>query len=294
MAMRRALLPAAILATLVAAVSPSAAQSRVDRPVSVDRRFPIDRDAYVKIYLLDGEVLVTGWEKDSIAVTGTVESGQLFSGGRGKSAKLGLWEGPGSGRLDVKVPASATVWVKSESAAVSVSGIAGGVDVYSVTGEIRIGGSPRQLYAESMGGDVVVEASAPSVRAKTAAGKIIFRGRAEDLLLSTVSGAIEAAAVSPPLRARLETVTGGVLWEGDVERGGSLDFQTHSGAVDLSFPRSLDAEVSVSTVKGSISGKPGPAAASEAPLRGPTVDILAGAGGARIGIRTFSGDVTFR
>ncbi len=288
MGMGRALPPATILATLVAAASPSAAQS------PVDRRFPIDRDAYVKIYLLEGEVRVTGWEKDSIAVTGTADGGRLFAGGRGKSAKLGLWEESGSGRLDVQVPAPATVWVKSGSAAVSVSGIAGGVDVYSVTGEIRIEGSPRQLFAESMGGDVAVEASAASARAKSAGGRISFQGQADDLLLSTVSGSIDAAPRTPPLRARLETVTGGILWQGGVERGGSLDFQTHSGAVDLSLPAGLDAEVSVSTVKGSISGNPGPAEASPAPLRGPTIDILAGGGGARIGIRTFSGDVIFR
>ncbi|MGH7571684.1 MAG: DUF4097 family beta strand repeat-containing protein [Gemmatimonadota bacterium] len=290
--MRHALLPAVILAVLTAA-PPALAQSPVDRQ-RVDRRFPIDHDAYVKVYLLGGEVRVTGWEKDSIAVTGTVESGRLFAGGRGKSAKLGLWEGPGSGRLEVKVPASATVWIKSESAAVGVAGVAGGVDVYSVTGGIRIEGSPRQLYAESMGGDIVVDAAAPSIRAKTAGGTISFRGRTDDLLLSTVSGSIDVAPVSPSLRGRLETVTGGILWQGGVERGGSLDFQTHSGTVDLSFPASLDAEVSVSTVKGSISGKPGPAEASGASLRGPTVDILAGAGGARVGIRTFSGDVIFR
>lgn len=286
-AKRHALLTAAILVGW-AAVPPAAAQSLVDR------RFPIDPDAYVKIYLLEGQVFVTGWEKDSVAVTGTLESGRLFAGGRGKGAKLGVWDEPGSARLEVRIPASATVWIKSESAAVRVAGIGGGVDVYSVTGGIRVEGSPRQLYAESMGGDVVVEVSAPSVRAKTAGGTISFQGRTDDLLLSTVSGSIDAAPGSPPLRARLETVTGGIAWNGGVERGGSLDFQTHSGAVELSFPAGLDAEVSVSTVKGSISGKPGPVEGSGASLRGPTVDILAGAGGARIGIRTFSGDVTFR
>ncbi|MGH7564484.1 MAG: DUF4097 family beta strand repeat-containing protein [Gemmatimonadota bacterium] len=291
-AMRPVLIPAAILAVLSAA-TPVRSQSS-DGSRAVERRFPIDSDAYVKVYLLEGEVRVTGWEKDSIAVTGTVDGGRLFSGGRGKSAKLGLWEEPGLGRLEVRVPASATVWVKSESAAVSVAGVAGGIDVYSVTGGIRIEGSPRQIYAESMGGNIVVEASAPSIRAKTAGGTISFRGRTDDLLLSTVSGSIDAAPEGPPLRGRLETVTGRILWQGGVERGGSLDFQTHSGTVDLSFPTGLDAEVSVSTVEGSISGKPGPAEASEASLRGPTVDILVGAGGARIGIRTFSGDVIFR
>ncbi len=274
---------------VLAAAAPAAAQSRIDR------RFPIDRDAYVKVYLLQGVVQVVGWEKDSIAVTGTVDSGRLFSGGSGKSAKLGLWEDPGaepgSGRLEVRVPAGATVWVKSEAARVSVTGITGGVDVYSVTGDIRAEGKPRQLYAESMGGEVSIEASAASIRAKTAAGSITFRGRAEDLLLSTVSGTIDAAA-GTPLRARIETVTGAIRWQGGVERGGALEFQTHSGPVGLALPADLDAEVSVATIRGSVSGRPGSGGSTPAAGR-PTLDVLAGAGGARIDVRSFSGEVTF-
>lgn len=278
------------LAAFAAPASPALGQSRIER------RFPVDRDAYIKVYMLEGSVTVAGWEKDSIAVTGTIERGRLFSGGKGKSAKLGLWEDQdqesGRGRIEVRVPATATIWIKSAAAAVTVTGMTGGVDANSVTGDIRIGGSPGQIYAESMGGDIRIDASGSSIRARTAGGSVVFRGRAEDLLLSTVSGSIDATTIAP-LRARLETVTGPIRWEGGVERGGSLDFQTHSGTVELSLPTDLDAEISAATIKGAISGTPLSAGASSAARDRSGLDVMAGAGGAQITVHTFSGDIEF-
>lgn len=264
---------------------------------AVERRFPIDRDAYVKVFVQDGSVRVSGWEKDSIAVTGAVARGELFAGGRNRSAKLGVWmdrspEG-GSARLEVRIPASATVWVKSESADVRVTGITGGVDAYAVTGAVRVEGAPRQVYAESMGGRIEIAADSPSVRAKSAGGAVVFRGRTRDLTLSSVSGAVEAETLRP-LRARLETVTGTVRWTGGVERGGALDVVTHSGAVELVFPAPVDADIAVTSIEGGIENGLASGGAASRPLRGEAIDVVAGAGGARVTVRTFSGDVTLR
>ncbi|CAN5277578.1 DUF4097 family beta strand repeat-containing protein [soil metagenome] len=263
----------------------------------VRRGIPIDRQAYIKVYLLHGSVHVVGWDRDSLAVTGTVEKGSLFFGGSGGSAKLGVWEEKGfeagTARLEVRVPAASTIWIKSESADVSVSGVTGGLDVYSVTGAVRIEGSLRQLYAESMGGRLDVAASAPSVRLKTAGGAIAFRGGGEDVTISTVSGRIDATA-GRPLRARLETVTGDIHFAGGVERGGSLTFQTHSGAVNLGLPSGLDAEISVATFQGDITNGLDPRKTADRDLRGREVSFLSGRGGAQIWVRTFSGDVILR
>lgn len=291
--MLREIVPAAAFAAALAAgiAAPAAAQQ------AVERRFPVEGDAYVKVFLQHGSVRVTGWNRDSIAVSGTVSRGELFAGGRDRSAKLGVWldrapEG-GSARLEVRVPATATVWIKSEGAEVQVAGVAGGVDVYSVTGAVRIEGRPRQVYAESMAGRIEITADAPSVRAKSAGGAVVFRGRAEDLALSSVSGAVEAESPGP-LRARLETVTGPVRWSGGVERGGALDVVTHSGAIELSLPGSLDADIAVATVQGDLDNRLVPGATGSRPLRGREIELVSGAGGARIGVRTFSGDVTLR
>lgn len=272
-------------ALLVALVAPAAGQERVER------RFPIDPDAYVKVFVQNGSVRVTGWARDSIAVTGTVPRGELFAGGEGRNAKLGVWRNDaataGSARLDVRVPASATVWVKSESADVQVDGLAAGIDVYSVTGNVRIEGEPGPVYAESMGGRIEIAADAPSVRAKSAAGDVEMRGRTRDLTLSSVSGSIRVETPGP-LRARLETVGGAVRWNGGVERGGALDVVTHDGPVELTLPPEADADIEADTIDGSITlvRNGGSRMATR------TFDVVLGAGGARVTVRTFSGDVT--
>lgn len=280
-----------VLSLLFALAAPAAAQREVQR------RFPVDPDAYVKVFVQNGSVRVTGWSRDSIAVSGSVDRGSFFAGGQDRSAKLGVWEDDpagGAARLEVRVPASATVWIKSESAEVRVAGVAGGVDALSVTGDVRIEGAPRRVYAESMGGRIEIAADAASVRAKSAGGAVVFAGRVEDLTLSSVSGPVEART-ERPLRARLETVTGAVRWAGGVERGGALDVVTHSGDVELSLPASIDADIAVATVEGSIeNGLATGAGTPPGALRARDVELVAGAGGARIAVRTFSGDVSLR
>ncbi|MDX1660542.1 MAG: DUF4097 family beta strand repeat-containing protein [Gemmatimonadota bacterium] len=272
---------------LVALFAPALAQEEVER------RFAVDPDAYVKVFVQDGSVRVTGWTKDSIAVTGTVARGELFAGGEGRNAKLGVWTdtdtAPGSARLIVRVPASATVWVKSESADARVAGVDAGVDVYSVTGAVRIEGEPRQVYAESMGGAVEIAADSPSVRAKSAAGEITFRGDTRDLTLSSVSGAVRVET-DRPVRARLETVSGTVQWTGGIDRGGALDVITHDGSAVLDLPADVDADLEANTVRGSIT------LAREGANRvaAERLDVVLGAGGARVTVRTFSGDVRLR
>lgn len=282
---------AVLLGPLAFLLSPGPALPQTE----LSRGVAIDRDAYVKVYLLDGAVRVTGWDRDSLAVIGTVERGRPFFGGSGKSAKLGVWEddpaAAGEARLEVRVPRGATIWIKSRAARVTVTGMSGGVDVYSVTGDVRVEGSLRQLYAESMSGEVTVTASAPSIRLKTASGDIAYRGRGEDLTLATVSGGIDAAA-EHPLRAHLETVTGDVRWSGGVGRGGSLSVQTHSGRVELRLPARLDADVAVATIEGVIRNEVGPSSKPRPrELKGRELSFLSGAGGAQVVVRTFSGDV---
>ncbi|MBI4545046.1 MAG: hypothetical protein HY703_07625, partial [Gemmatimonadetes bacterium] len=153
---------------------------------SVDQRRPAARDAAVSIYMLRGSVRVVGWAVDSVVVTGAVAEGpgQLFLGGSRRGLKLGVWgQGkelePQAADLEVRVPAGSRVWVKAADAGIEVTGVHGGLDLYSVGGPIRVAGSPRDVRAESMAGDVEIAASTPSLRAKSASGTVLLRGSAE-------------------------------------------------------------------------------------------------------------------
>src|SRR5262249_43398190 len=196
-------------------------------------------------------------EWDSIAVTGTRErgAGEFMMGGGTRGVKIfnGGEQGPAApAQLEVRVPLRSKVWIKGAETDVEVINFNGGLDVYSVTGSIRVGGSPSQGYAESMDGDVEVAATTPWVRAKSAGGKVTLRGVSEDAAASTVSGVIviEGGRFQ---RSRFESVSGDIRFEGELDRGGSFQFESHSGAVELRLPSNTAADIDATTFHGEIS-----------------------------------------
>lgn len=247
----------------------------------IDRKLAIAPDASIRIMNLAGSLRVVGWDRDTIAVTGTVDGAdRLYMGGEDDSAKLGVWaedgENPSEAHLEVRVPRRSTVWVKTESADVEVSGLSGSVDVYSVTGRIEVLGELRHLYVESIGGDLAIDGTARLLRAKTAGGSITFRGEAEDANLSSVSGDL-SVIVRPLARGRFESVSGNIWFEGDVEKGGSLAFYSHDGTIELRLPKEISADFEIATIEGKI--------------RNELDADLNGGGGANVTVTTFSGTI---
>jgi hypothetical protein len=286
------LLAPAIL--IAGGAAPLAAQQHIDE------RAAVAPDAYIRVYdEAAGSVRVTGWDRDSVAVSGTRDSGAgrfSFSGG-GDAAKMGLWtdgDSAGEAHLDVRVPAGATVWVKTTSALVEIGDVASGVDAYSVTGDIRVSGTPRQVYAESMGGSVQIVGTALSARGKTGSSPITFRGDAEDVSFTTVGGTI--MVMGPRLRlGHFESVTGDILFEGEIEKGSSLGFQTHSGTIELRLPSDVGADVTYTTIEGDLqSDFPLGEADDRGGMRGRERQFSLGNSGATVTIRSFSGEVLIR
>jgi len=295
---------AALVALAPPLVSSAGAQSRAPSApakggVSATAGRPLDADGSVRVFLLNGSVRVTGWSRDSVAVSGTIAAGHdLFMGGDRRGVKLGAWNRADArddapSQLEVHVPARSRVWVKAGYGAdVTVSGVVGGLDLSAVSGAVRVSGSPRELTVESMDGDVLVEGSPAWLRAKTATGAITLRGTPEDVGLTTVSGPITIAGRTFA-RARFESVTGDIAFAGAPARGGALDFDTHSGLVDLRLPAALDADFDVTTIAGSVEN----AISTARPVAEPRRQELAftvGEGGARITARTFKGTVRLR
>ncbi|NIP79321.1 MAG: hypothetical protein GWM90_08955, partial [Gemmatimonadetes bacterium] len=152
--------PAAVIAlvSLQVAPAPAAAQRPVDAGAAVHP------EAYIKVWNGGGSVRVEGWSADSVGVEGRVRGGPdaFFLHSDERAVKLGLQGAPDAayGELVVRVPATATVWIRTGSAGVTVRGLVGAVDVHSVSGAIDIAGRPSNAYAESMGGDVALDLEA--------------------------------------------------------------------------------------------------------------------------------------
>ena len=291
----RRLAPAAsVLAATLAIAGAVQAQDRIDA------RVPFDPNGSLRIYNLVGTIRVIGWDRDSIAVTGTEGKGaRFFSGGQRSGMKLGVDVNPElreaqPSDLEVRVPAGARVWVKGGSTEVEVTGMTGGLDVSVVGGRIRVSGSPRELSAECMDGDIQIDGSPRWLRAKTAGGSITLRGSSDDLGFSTVSGTIVVTG-DRFVRGRVESVTGDILFSGDVDRLGALDFDSHSGTVELALPLKVAATVDITTIAGRIengltSHRPVPGRDA----RGQELHFSTQSTGANISVRSFKGAVVLK
>jgi DUF4097 and DUF4098 domain-containing protein YvlB len=284
---------AAAAIALVCSASPLAAQSKVERKI------PLGMEGALRIVNMVGSVVVHGWNKDTVLVRGSLGPGdKFFAGGGYTGAKMFVESendrDPSPAKLELWVPARVRLWIKTATANIDVNDVTGGLDLYVVSGTITVDGSPHELNAEAIDGDIHVAGSPSWLRAKTATGTITFQGASADLGLSTVSGPIKVSG-GVFERAKLETVTGNILFGGKLDRSGTFDFDTHSGSVDIAIPEATSVGISVVTIAGTITNN----LSKKAPVpgrfgRGAELTMDLSGGGAKVSVRTFKGPVTLR
>jgi hypothetical protein len=283
----------AVLAALLVAWAPLAAQKKVER------RLPLGMEGALRILNMVGSVTVHGWNKDTVLIRGTMSPADRFYGGGGYSGvKFGIESAnesdPKPAKLEIWVPARVRLWVKTATANIDVSDVDGGLDLYVVSGTIDVSGNPRELNAEAIDGDIHITGSPSWVRAKSASGAITFHGGSSDAGFSTVSGTIK---IDGGLfeRTKIETVTGDINFAARLDRSGSFDFDSHSGTVTIGFPDRTNASLSIVTIAGTVTNnvsdkRPTPGRFG----RGAELVTDLSGGGAKVSVRTFKGAVVLR
>lgn len=266
----------------------------------IDRRMPVDQDVSLRIHNMEGSIRIEAWNRDTLAISGTVAGGptnRFYVGGSRRAAKMGV-EGPleldqPPAHLYIRVPARAKVWVKSASANIYLTGLRGGVDAFSTSGTIRFEGEPDQLNVETMDGNVELTANGTWIRAKTASGAITIRGAGEDVGATTVSGSINVLAAGMR-RARMESVTGDLSFSGWLTRDGALAVENHSGTIDILLPSDIIADFDLSSYHGAIRNDFRAYTQSARQAGAEQVFSNGGGGGADITVRTFKGGIVLR
>lgn len=263
----------------------------------IARRIAIDPEASIRIGNLPGNTRLIGWDKDSIAVAGTVPAGaSFFFGGAGRGAKMGVERDEKSGTssgtpmLEVRVPHGARVWVRSSEGWIEVEGMTGEVDLATVSGSIKVTGSLRLLTAETLDGNLEVTGPSQLTRVRTGGGRITLSRVAGDLTVSTVGGAVQLMEAAPG-SARIETVSGPVTYEGSLDRRSTLEIQTHSGDVELRLPQTVSGEFDFQSIDGTSQVALSPKAGSPKPSKGKPLFFTAGGGGAHVVVRSFKGNI---
>lgn len=148
-----------------------------------------------------------------------------------------------------------------------------------------------RVSAGTVNGDMSVRNLSSEVRASTVNGRVEVLDVGGEVRASTVNGGVAVTTRTGPVNA--STVNGNIeVRMRSVPRAGEMKFNTVNGSVRVEAPESLDADVEMETMHGSISsdypvqlsGKFGPRHA-----RG-----TIGRGGRRIEIETLNGSIELR
>jgi hypothetical protein len=258
----------------------------------------LEPTASVKIFDPAGSVRVVAWDHDSIVVRGRVPpSERFFFAGSGRGVKLGVEDrvdGKDSAPCDlvIYVPRHSQLSVKTASASITGTDVSGWF--YSVSGTIHLSGLATSIEAETMGGDLVLDANTPWVRARTGDGRLLVRGAPQDADASTIAGTLDIST-STIQRGRFASVTGVIRYRGAPAVGGIFEFSNHSGSVDLLLPREAGGVLDLSTVVGEIeNGYTRLRPVADVNGRGRSLHLELGRDGGHITVRTFKGTIRLR
>lgn len=283
-----------LAALLTAPVAQASAQQQID----IARRTA--PDVAVRLTGAFAKLRVVAWEHDSVSISGTLPRGYRFDGGFGASlsgpTRTSKWfiddggSGPDGGSLVLQVPARARVYVKGFTAEVEATGVTGELDLNVIGGTVRVSASPRTLNIEAMDAAVIVDGSPGWLRLKTSEGDITMRGSSPDAVMTSVSGDISVSNGAYE-RAVIETVSGSMMFAGDVARAASVSINSHSGPVELFLDAGASVEVDAITHTASIENLLTRQRAIPGRDRGQEIGLVLGSGDGRVQVRTFKASI---
>jgi DUF4097 and DUF4098 domain-containing protein YvlB len=267
---------------------------------AVDQKRPAAPDGSVSIENFSGSVKVTGWPKAEVQVKGTIgDNAELDFGGSEKQTRVaveprGVNPMSAKGEIEVFVPAGSSVSIEGFQATITIAGVGGAVSAETVNGTITHDGPSKEVRLQSVNGAVTTTRPSGRVHVEAVNGPVTVREATGELVASTVNGKLTVAGGSFN-RVSLESVSGGVLFEGALEAKATLHAETVSGSCQLVFPAGFAGDFSVSTFSGAITNQLGPAAEKKGEFGpGSELRFTSAGGGAHVSIETLSGAIEIR
>jgi DUF4097 and DUF4098 domain-containing protein YvlB len=266
----------------------------------IDKRTTADPAGTVEISNTAGSVLVTGWDRNEVEVTGELGKGteRLEFTKSDKITRIKVVLPSRSHNVDdtdlvVKVPVGSQVSINTVSADIGVQAVRGAQRLQSVSGDMRTETSGEDLECRTVSGDVTIAGSGRKglVSITTVSGDANATRLAGEVNGSTVSGDF-SLAVGETTRSRLRSTSGNLTLQGSLAPDARVDIESISGDVRLDLVGDTGADYDVSSFSGEIRPCFGPK-----PVR--TDEYAPGKewrhqeanASARVRIKTLSGDV---
>jgi DUF4097 and DUF4098 domain-containing protein YvlB len=267
----------------------------------VDREIDADPRGGLEVRNLSGSVEVTGWNRRTVQVTGTladnVERLDLRAVGERIVVEVILRDGSRSHdagtTLKISAPQGHDLDVDTVSASIRVRGLEGEQRLSSVSGSIDTEGFTTDVDLRSVSGDVTARGGGRDAvtRASAVSGSIRLTGLAGQIEAEAVSGSVEVVA-DALRRTMLTSISGGVVLRGALTDDARVEIASTSGRVDLLFRGGASAEYDLTSFSGAIRscfGPPVTQASNSGPQR--RQRFREGVSNARVHANTMSGGI---
>lgn len=265
----------------------------------VEQRQSAAPDGIVEIDNQNGSIHVIGWAKNEIYVVGTLgrRANGLDLNVSGRKAEVSVdTDNPHGTRsdLEIHVPAGSRVEIDSFAAEIRVEGVNGALSAETVNGSIYLSGGFQEVDASTVNGEIEVSGNTKRAKVESVNGAVTVKGASGEVEASTVNGQLTVTGAAFD-RANLETVSGSLLFEGDLRPKAILDAQAVSGSVELVLPATVSADFSATSFSGDIENELGPSAKKVSKWTSQVeLEFTAGKGGASVNVETLSGDIRLR
>jgi hypothetical protein len=260
----------------------------------VERQFPVTGKPDLDLSTFDGSIRVRPWDRREVLVVverraatrSAAESIEIVAEQDGNRITLKVRHQPDrafdwtfggrSASLDVSVPASADLRVRSGDGSLDVEGIEGRVELRTGDGSIRGRQLAGDLRLATGDGSIRLSDASGTLTAQTGDGGVHVDGELSAVQVHTGDGLVRLAQLAPAVSPRewsISTGDGSVTLELPDGFGADLDAHTSDGRIAVE-------DLGVSNVTGRIGNNR---------LRGQL-----GSGGAPLKIRTGDGSITLR
>lgn len=284
-----------LLNASVAAASPREAPepqtARSFGSVAEDTTFSVRQGQRLLIDNFAGDVHVMAWGKDAIRLA-TSHSRRTRIDVESSPSEVQISShghmGPGSAEMDLSIPHWMPIQVQGVQTDISIEGTRGEVKAQTVHGDIQLVGGGNFVSLSSVDGAVKVVGARGRVQVSSVNDGVELNDIVGDISAESVNGNVVLVR-SDSKSIEASTINGGVLFDGQTQRGGVYTFSTHNGDILVGLPDKPDVSVSVSTFGGNFSTFL-PIQLTETKKHKPITFVL-GSGDAQLELESFQGAI---
>ncbi len=283
---------------------------------TTEQSINVDSAVNIKFCVSDGSIKINGWDRNEVRLfVSNGRQAEIKVLERNKkndqpnwiwllnadatSGSVGTLTNCLAGKaIELDVPIGSGVNFEARTSGVEIDMVKN-VDVSLIEGSISIRNVPGGVKAVTYQGDVVLENSGGAITLKTTTGNIlaydVSPGNIGDILdTKTSSGSISLQRISHR-QIKANTISGSVLFNGDLLAGSIYTFKTSTGAIQMQLPDTTTGTFIASLGFGSFrSALPLEVQTENVTPGGKSIVARMGAGTARVNLTTTTGRIAIQ